>query len=225
MGTQTEIREMFDRISPTYDKVNNILSFGLDRLWRESLIDSLPVNRGKILDCCTGTGELALQMARRGYDVIGADIAPAMLAAARQKSLPGMTLTFAEADAEELPFPERSFDAVTSAFSLRNLPDLNKSFAEARRVLLPGGMVLFLDLTRPHAGWLHALHKFYLSWVLPSVGGWVSGHKEAYRYLSESILKFPSAEEIANRMRGSGFSAVEARPLSGGIATLWRGVK
>jgi demethylmenaquinone methyltransferase/2-methoxy-6-polyprenyl-1,4-benzoquinol methylase len=224
--TQTdEIRLMFDRISSTYDKVNTLVSFNLDTLWRKKVIKSIPFSSAKILDTCTGTGELAFLLAKAGHEVVGVDISLRMLSLAQKKLGNAKNPSFQEGDAEKLPFPNEMFHAVTSAFSIRNLPHLKKSFQEAYRVLCEGGIFVILDLTRPKIWGLHFLHSLYLKSLLPAVGGWISGDKKAYQYLSKSILNFHSPEEIADMLKGCGFSNVEFSLLSGGIATLWKSIK
>lgn len=222
--TMNNIAEMFAKISPTYDALNGLLSFGLDRFWRSRLVNSLPVKRGEILDCCTGTGDLAILLSTRGYEVTGIDFCKPMLEKARAKAPKGVSLKFIEADANQLPFPNGSFQAVTNAFSLRNLPNLKTAFLETYRVLTPGGTALFLDLTRPQ-GWIAPLHRFYLNTILPGAGKVISGDKEAYRYLSQSILNFQPPFQIMEILASCSFSKTSLLPLSGGICTLWTALK
>jgi len=219
----SQIETMFGRITPTYDRVNAVLSLGLDRIWRHEVIKRIPFKHGKILDTCTGTGDLAIALAKKGYQVTGIDFCAPMLARAEKKAPKGVFLEFIEADASCLPFQDRSFLAVTGAFSLRNLPDLKKAFKEAFRVLSPGGSAFFLDLTLPET-WLGPLHRFYLSAVLPSVGGLISGDKQAYHYLASSIFQFQS-NKIGQLLLDCGFIQSKTIPLSAGICTLWTALK
>lgn len=213
---------MFAEISPTYDRLNRILSFGLDLKWRNAVLRAIPFQTGKALDACTGTGDLAILLAKNGFDVTGIDFCEPMIALAETKRPKGVSLNFLEGDAHQIPFPDRSFNVLTNAFSLRNLADLKKVFAEAHRVLMPNGMALFLELTRP-PGMLGAMHQFYLNNLLPLIGGLFSGHRKAYRYLARSIRNFPSALEIADLLQSAGFTKIQILPQSGGIATLWIG--
>lgn len=216
---------MFDRITPTYDKLNTWFSFGLDAYWRKEIIKAIPVKQGRILDSCTGTGELAHLMAEKGYEVIGIDLSLSMLELAKKKGRKENKAEFYQADALKLPFPDHFFQAETSAFALRNLPDLNQAFQEAYRVLVPGGTALFLDLTTPDLPWIRPFHSFYLTTILPFIGGKVSKDPEAYRYLGTSILQFQSRAQIAQTLTSSGFREVQISLLSGGIATLWKALK
>ncbi len=219
-----DIKSMFASISPTYDRLNAWFSLGLDRSWRQEIRKALPFRGGEILDCCTGTGELALLLASKGYHVTGIDVCEPMLAQARKKVPQGTPLEFVEADVYKLPFPDRSFHAVTNAFSLRNLFNLRQVFRETHRVLAPSGVALFLDLTRPKR-WLRPFHQLYLQRFIPFIGGLVSGNRKAYAYLAHSILSFHSKEEIRDLLLEGSFRHVEIRPLSSGIATLWMAVK
>lgn len=227
-----DIQTMFSRITPAYDRLNFFLSFGLDRLWRREVLKALigystlnPQHssngtKPKVLDACTGTGDLAILLARQGYDVTGVDFCEPMLEKARMKAPKGVSLSFTEADVNHLPFPDRSFQVVTSAFSLRNLPNLKNAFLEAYRVLAPGGVAIFLDLTRPQS-WLSGFHALYLRWVVPRLGRLLSGDAQAYDYLSQSIFRFQTACEIRNILESCSFSRVTVKPLTFGICTLW----
>lgn len=219
-----KIREMFAAISPTYDRLNRVLSFGLDGGWRRSVLRAFPFRRGRILDVCTGTGELALLLARDGFGVVGLDICPPMLDLARRKRANVPDLTFVEGDAHALPFSDQAFQGVTNAFSLRNLPDLDRVFRESHRVIVPRGVAVFLELTRP-ARWLSPVYDLYLRWGLPAVGQLISGNRNAYAYLARSIQAFPSRERIEERLRAAGFRHVSTRLLSAGAATLWSALK
>lgn len=214
------IERMFAEISPSYDRLNRILSFGLDLRWRNAVRRAIPFSTAKLLDCCTGTGDLAILLAKNGFEVTGIDFCKPMIEIAHRKSPRGVSLNFLEGDVHQIPFPDRSFHVLTNAFSLRNLTDLRKVFAEAHRVLAPKGVALFLELTRP-PGFLGALHQYYLGTVLPFVGGVISGNRNAYHYLAQSIKNFPSTLEIANLLRAARFEKIQIHPLSGGIATLW----
>jgi len=214
------IEAMFAEISPTYDRLNRILSLRLDVAWRNAVRRAIPFSTGKVLDCCTGTGDLAILLAHDGFDVTGIDFCEPMLTLAETKRPKGVSLIFLEGDVHQIPFPDRSFHVLTNAFSLRNLADLTQVFKEAHRVLMPDGIAVFLELTRPSGlfGWMH---RFYLGTVLPFLGGLLSGNRKAYAYLAQSIQKFPSPSEIKKRLETSGFKQVTIIPQHGGIATLW----
>ncbi len=219
------IISMFDNITPTYDKLNTWFSFGLDAYWRKELVKAIPVKRGKILDSCTGTGKLAFLMAEKGYQVTGIDLSLPMLNLAEKNKKTGNTVEFCQADALKLPFSDSSFSAVTSAFALRNLPDLIQAFRESYRVLDDKGTALFLDLTPPSFPFARPFHRFYLMTLLPLVGKIVSKDPKAYHYLGASILKFKTRTQIAEILKSSGFREVQISLLSGGIATLWKALK
>jgi len=218
------VRDMFARITPTYDRLNFLLSFGLDRYWRRAVLPEIPFHPAKIIDVCTGTGDLAFLLLRHGHEVIGVDFCAPMLEKARQKTPKGVYLEFIEADASQLPFPSESFQVLTSAFSLRNLADLKGAFREAYRVLVPGGKALFLDLTRPQT-FLTPIHRFYLETVLPKVGKAVSGDPHSYRYLSQSVLSFHAPSRIQELLISCSFKEAKFRSLTWGICTLWTAVK
>jgi demethylmenaquinone methyltransferase/2-methoxy-6-polyprenyl-1,4-benzoquinol methylase len=178
---------------------------------------------GSALDICTGTGDLAGVLAGRvgeRGEVVGVDFCPAMLERARLKY---PRLRFVEGDALRLPLEGGRFDAATMAFGLRNLVDTRAGFAEMKRVLRPGGRALVLELTRP-SGPLRFLYYIYLHFVLPLVGGLVSGNFTAYRYLANTIQAFLSPADICAQMRDAGFTEVRAYPLCGGIATIFAGI-
>jgi demethylmenaquinone methyltransferase/2-methoxy-6-polyprenyl-1,4-benzoquinol methylase len=217
------VRTMFERVARRYDLANHLLSGGLDFWWRERA--SAIVRQGqprRILDLATGSGDLALTMARKlpKAQITGADFSPAMLAVARGK---GLTNTV-QADALRLPFADGVFDAVTVAFGLRNMSDWNAALTEMARVLEPGGRLLVLDFSLPY-GFLRPLYRAYLHHVLPWLAGIVTGEKQAYEYLGASIEKFPSGAAMCELIESNGFHRATAEPLSGGIATVYCATK
>jgi demethylmenaquinone methyltransferase/2-methoxy-6-polyprenyl-1,4-benzoquinol methylase len=220
--------EMFTRIAATYDLLNHLLSANVDAAWRRAAVDgaNAPAD-ARWLDLCTGTGDLALLAAKRfpRARVVGADASPGMLEAARRKaaSARAKNVSLVRADAVDLPFPDRSFGAVTLAFGLRNLADPEAGLREAVRVTEPGARLVVLEFVRPPGGWFGRIFTFYLDRLLPALGGAVSGHRYAYRFLATSIEAFWTAPEIAGRMREAGCGAVEARRLFFGIAGLFTG--
>jgi demethylmenaquinone methyltransferase/2-methoxy-6-polyprenyl-1,4-benzoquinol methylase len=216
---------LFARITPRYELVNILLSVGMCFGWRRRTVAASAVRPGDAaLDLCCGTGALAAQLAEcvgPGGRVVGLDFCSAMLDEGRRlfgSRFP--QLQFVEGDAHTLPFPDATWQAVTMAFGLRNLDDPERSLRDIARVLSPDGRVLILELTRPQAFPLKQLYHPYLRWIVPLIGGLVSGDWEAYRYLSRTISTFMGVPTVVDLMRQVGFRDVVAYPLSGGICTL-----
>jgi len=214
------VRAMFERVARRYDLANHLLSGGLDFWWRERASEIVREwSPRQVLDLATGSGDLALAIARKlpEAELTGADFCPEMLAVARKK---GLTNTVV-ADALQLPFPAGSFDVVTVAFGLRNMADWSAALGEMGRVLRLGGHLLVLDFSLPD-GFLRPLYRFYLHRFLPCVASVVTGERDAYQYLGASIEKFPSGHAMCELLEGSGLNTVIAQPLSGGIVTIYR---
>lgn len=222
---------MFDRIAPRYDLLNRLLSGGNDIFWRNRLARNLPDgNNLDVLDLATGTADILLAMGNTGRVGLGVglDMAGEMLRLGQSKIAKrsgGTRMQLVQADATAIPCAEDSFDAVTIAFGIRNVVDVNGCLAEMRRVLRPGGTCLVLEFSLPSVKWLRRLHLFYLRHLLPRIGALVSGDPEAYRYLDETIEVFPYGEDFCKLMRQAGFNEIEATPLSFGAATLYKGRK
>lgn len=222
------VRGMFDEIAPTYDRLNHLLSLSIDRYWRWRTVRAvrrrLPVaaTGARVLDVCCGTGDLTLALRRglAGAEIWGADFSGVMLQRAHAKAPGG---TWLQADGLRLPFPDASFAAITTAFGFRNLTDYRAGLAEFHRLLQPGGVLAILEVSRPSVPVLGAMYQFYFERVLPRLGGWLSGHPQAYRYLPSSVGRFPSPPLLATWMREAHFGAVLYHRLSGGIATLHLG--
>lgn len=219
------VREMFGAIAPRYDLLNHLLSFNVDRRWRRRAVDRLGWERcprGWYLDLCAGTLDLALELRRRpGFEgrVIGADFALPMLRIGRKKAA-GMEVV--GADALELPFPDCFFDGCLVGFGVRNLADLDQGLREIARTLKPGARVVILDFSLPSVGPVRSLYLFYFRRILPAIGGLVSKHASAYRYLPASVAEFPAPEELVSRMRAAGFEEFGFDRLTFGIAfTAW----
>lgn len=219
-----KVKAMFDRIAPTYDLLNRLISAGLDQSWRRRLVRQvLSRSPQRVLDVATGTGDVAIAIARaRVPEVHGVDISTGMLARGRTKAASaGLSVTFVEGDGLGLPYPDGHFDAVTLAFGLRNYADLARGLAELHRVTRPGGLVAILELTRPRSAVLQALHRTYTHLILPRVGRLISGERSAYAYLPASVSAFPPADEVDAACRDAGLVAVRAQPLAFGAATLF----
>lgn len=227
-----EIWKMFDQISPTYDCVNRVMTFGLDQLWRKRLCAFLPLEKGlHILDCATGTGDQIIALLEKNPEiasVIGIDLAETMVEIGKQKIAKKPyreKVTYQVASALKTDFPDDQFDCVTISFGIRNVTDVMAAFKEFRRVLKPGGRVLILEGTIPQQKWLKAMHLFYLRKLLPRIGSFISRNQEAYRYLNTTIETFPQGERFCGLMRAAGFINVKANPVFGGIVTVYQGDK
>lgn len=217
------VREMFGRVARRYDLANHLLSGGVDFIWRRRVAKIVERWRPeRILDLATGTGDLALALARRLSDaqITAADFSPEMLELARRKGVRETVL----ADALELPFETASFDCVTIAFGLRNTSDWGLALREMSRVLGVNGHLLVLDFSLP-AGWLRPAYRCYLHYCLPLLAALVTGQKEAYDYLGGSIEEFPSGEGMIRLIEQNGFVSAAAQQLTGGIATIYTAQK
>ncbi len=220
------VRGMFSRVAGRYDTLNHLLSLNIDRYWRARTVRRLrPVlhrPEARVLDICCGTGDLLLALeSERGGAVIGSDFCHPMLVAAQRKMARRQSRSvLVEADALALPFSDGSLDLVTAAFGFRNLANYEKGLVEIRRVLKPAGAAAILEFSRPGNRLFAALYDFYSSTALPAIGGVVSGDRNAYRYLPESVRRFPAPEQLAESMRAAGFGHVEYELMTGGIVAL-----
>jgi len=219
---------MFSEIAPRYDLLNRVLSAGVDRSWRVAAVKAaLTGSPQRILDLATGTGDMALLLKKVApqAEVIGADFVPPMLELARQKAQKlGLSIPFVEADALSLPFPSSHFDAVTIAFGFRNFADYTAALSELYRVIAPGGKLCILEFPPPPKTGLGLLYRFYFTRILPLIGGLVSGSASAYRYLPESVERFPDPNTLAGLMSQAGFTT-QYRIFTGGIVALHIGEK
>lgn len=219
---------MFDRIAARYDLLNRLISFGLDRGWRRKLVRALGCSGPtRVLDVATGTGDVALAIARLLPEsaVTGLDPSSGMLAVGRQKvSAAGLEarVELREGDAQAMPFADGSFDAACISFGIRNVPDRLAGVREMGRVTQPGGRVVVLELGEPDPGILGSAARFHMDWVVPRLGALLTDG-DAYRYLRESIAAFPPPEAFTNLMREAGLAAVRYDRLSFGVATLYVG--
>jgi len=213
---------MFDAIAPTYDLLNSVLSGGLHRLWERRLVKSLPVvANGRCLDLCAGTGALVPRLAPRYREVVAADISPKMLAVGQKRWAGLRNVTWVEADAQALPFDDGSFDVVSIAYGVRNLPRLDLGLREVSRVLVAGGRVAILEFGQPTNKVWRALFSWYSRIIIPRIGGWLSGDRGAYEYLPTTAAAFPCGEAFENVARASGLTPEETFPLMGGVAYLY----
>ena len=217
------VRDMFTAIAPRYDLLNHLLSLNVDRGWRRRAVARLAWERapwGTFLDACAGTLDLAAELvAQPGFSgrVVGADFVVPMLRLGRGKD---RELRSVGADTLRLPFANGTFDGGTVGFGIRNLVDVDAGFRELRRVLKPGARLVVLDFTLPRASPLRALYLFYFRRVLPLIGRIVSKHMDAYSYLPDSVLQFPTPEALAERMSLAGFADVGYERLTLGVAAV-----
>ncbi len=219
---------MFDAIAPRYDVLNRVLSAGIDRGWRRRAIAALALSgRERVLDVCCGTADLALAARRAAPGarrIVGVDFSANMLAIGRDKVVragEAGAVALARGDAARLPVADRSVDAVTVAFGIRNVHDVPAACAELRRVLRPGGRLAILEFAMPSTPLLGALYRWYFRSVLPRVGRLVSRHREAYSYLPASVGAFAPPAELVKILRQAGFRDASAVPLTFGVVYLY----
>ncbi len=220
------VRGMFGRIAPRYDLLNHLLSLNIDRYWRARTVSRvariLTRPGAKVLDVCCGTGDLTLALNSRfqSAHVFGSDFCHPMLEKANGKTASGHWF---EADALQLPIAGASLDLVTTAFGFRNLTNYRSGLLELRRILKPGGTLAILEFSTPPNPLLSDLYGFYSRAVVPTIGGMISGSKDAYSYLPESVRKFPDADGLADQMRDAGFVNVRFERMTFGIVALHLG--
>lgn len=226
-----KVKTMFQSIAPRYDFLNRLLSGRRDVAWRRKAVAQLSWSeRGRILDIATGTADVALEVARQTAETVkitGVDFSPNMLEIGQQKvreSRYSHRIELKVADAQALPFEDGTFDSTIIAFGIRNIPDRDLALREMIRVVKPGGKVVVLEFTTPQAKILKNLYHFYFLKVLPVLGGIISGKKDAYEYLPDSVLKFPTQEEFKGIMSASGLTNVTYRNLTFGIACIHVGI-
>jgi len=240
---QRRVRDMFSNIAPRYDFLNHFLSGSFDKLWRrrtaKRFAHILQSPSVRVLDLCCGTGDLLFALEREAanshkelqeapHRFFGADFALPMLSLAQSKNKTrnkNCRARFLAADALALPFPDASFDLVTTAFGFRNLVNYERGLREIARVLRPGGEVGILEFCAPSNGALAALYNLYFTRILPKVGGAISGSGEAYSYLPQSVRKFPQPKLLAEWLQAAGFENVQYERWTCGIAALHRGAK
>jgi demethylmenaquinone methyltransferase/2-methoxy-6-polyprenyl-1,4-benzoquinol methylase len=222
------VRGMFGRVVPRYDLANHLLSCNIDRYWRAHTVrrtrEILLRPGARVLDICCGTGDLVLALAKHGRRVLGSDFCHPMLVAAHHKiARRRAPAVLFESDALTLPLRDASLDLITVAFGFRNLANYQSGLREMRRVLRPGGMAAILEFSQPPNALFRAFYNLYSRRILPWIGGLISGSRDAYTYLPESVRKFPTAPELAAMMRSAGFAEVSFEYLTGGIVALHLG--
>ena len=224
---------LFDSIAPDYDKLNHLLSLGIDKTWRRRALKHIvePSRPQRILDLACGTGDFSICIASSAHQetaVTGLDLSEGMLAVMREKvrrkGLEGR-IEAARGNAEDLPFEAESFDRATIAFGIRNFQRREAALQEILRVLEPGGKLVILELSVPSSKPLRRLYNLYFLHILPLIGGCVSGDRAAYRYLPQSVLKFPSPAQWMETMRSCGFSGVTHKAFTLGICRMYIGTK
>lgn len=225
-----EVAEMFDNISKRYDFLNHFLSLGIDRIWRRKAIRILSKSQPKvILDIATGTGDFAIAALKlKPTKVVGLDLSAGMLEVGRvkmKKKKIDHIIEMIQGDSENLPFESNYFDAFTVGFGVRNFENLEKGLGEMLRVLKPNATGVILEFSKPKKFPVKQYYKFHSKYIIPKVGSAISKDKSAYAYLPESVAAFPEGQEFIDIMKKVGYRNVESKLVSGGIATIYYGVK
>lgn len=230
-GKTEAVEAMFDDIAPRYDLLNRLLSFGVDRYWRTQAVRLLADEQpARVLDVATGTADLAIKIERELHPrkTVGIDLSAEMLQRGQEKidrhGLSSGRISLLQGDAADLPFPDDSFDAAFVGFGVRNFEDLDAGLSGIRRVLRPGGTLVVLEFSRPRSFPIKQLYTLYNRHVLPRIGGLLSPNEGAYEYLPSSVAAFPDGSDFLKRMHKVGFTNLLWRPLTFGIASLYRGV-
>jgi ubiquinone/menaquinone biosynthesis methyltransferase len=221
------VARLFDTIADRYDLITRLLSYGQDQKWKRRLIATAAIAPGeRVLDLACGTGDLAFDAAARGATVIGLDLTPRMVHLARERGRAAhpapaaATAVFTVGDMMSLPVPDASFDVITTGYGLRNVPVLDDAIREIHRVLKPGGRLLSLDFNRPASAPLRAAYLTYLTIVGSTVGLALHGDPDTYRYIPESIKRYPGAEAVVGRLREAGFREARWEPVLGGLMAI-----
>ncbi len=225
------VKEMFDRIAPKYDFLNRTLSLWQDTIWRTKMVHAAKLQKNSnVLDVACGTCDVALEASSqlKGQTrICGLDFSYGMLHLGKEKlrRAGNQTISLLNADALNLPFKHNLFDAVFIAFGIRNIMDRQRAIQSFFDVLNPGGRLAVLELTTPEKGFFRSIYLFYFQKILPIIGSFFSKHSNAYSYLPESVLKFPSPVEFSKIMKEAGFERIRFKQMSFGIVTLFIGVK
>ncbi len=225
-----EVEQMFDNISVKYDFLNHFLSLGIDRIWRKKAVKELrEVNPKKILDIATGTGDFAIaNMKLKPEEIVGIDISNGMLEVGRKKMRKKKIdhiISMKQADSENLPFDDDHFDGLTVGFGVRNFENLEKGLSEMLRVLRPGGKAVILEFSKPKKFPVKQSFTFYSKYVIPVLGKSISKDEKAYAYLPESVEAFPEGKEFEAILTKLNYKNVKSSLVSGGIATIYTGIK
>ncbi len=226
LGKKEQVATMFDTISKEYDGLNRVISFGIDVKWRKKVVSIVASKKPEsILDIATGTGDLAINLAKTNASkIIGLDISQGMLDVGKQKIAKkelNSTIEMVLGDSENMPFDDNTFDAITVAFGVRNFETLEKGLKEILRVLKPGGVFVILETSVPTKTPYKQGYKFYTRNILPLIGKLFSKDRSAYKYLCESASVFPYGEALNNILRKIGFINVEDKPQTFGVATIY----
>ena len=230
-GKKQQVEKMFDTISGNYDGLNRIISLGIDVKWRKKVLNLIAEKKPKtILDIATGTGDLAIQFAKKtnAEKIVGLDLSEGMLSIARKKAanlVMNDTLEFVKGDSEALLFPDNSFEAITVSFGIRNFENLEKGLSEIYRVMIPGGRFVILETSVPTHFPFKQGYYMYTRGILPVIGRLFSKDRVAYTYLSKSASVFPFGEKLNNILRKIGFIEVENKPQTFGVATIYTATK
>jgi demethylmenaquinone methyltransferase/2-methoxy-6-polyprenyl-1,4-benzoquinol methylase len=226
----TKVNELFTRIAPRYDLINDLQSFGLHRYWKQRVIKEAKPRKGeKALDLCCGTGDIALGLARKGSEVTGLDFSERMLEIARERQTKAGTgfarMQFVSGDAQNLPFPDGTFDIVTIGYGLRNLASWEMGLQEMKRVAKPGGRLVILEFGKPDNAVWRAIYEAYLKLFSPALGLVFCGDSAAYSYILESLKHYPAQRVVGEKMREMGFENVRVINLLGGAMSINYGEK
>ena len=225
-----QVEQMFDNISPKYDLLNRILSGGIDIQWRKEVIKMVKAaNPSTILDIATGTGDLAIMMAKNTTaQITGLDLSAGMLEVGKKKVVAeNLTdrVTMVQGDSENLPFADNSFDVITVSFGVRNFENLEKGLSEINRILKPGGTFIILEFSYPTAFPMKQLYTFYSKNILPAIGKLISKDQSAYTYLPDSVAAFPHGEEMKGILKNVKFNQPIDKKLTFGIASIYKSIK
>jgi len=228
-NTQGDISGMFNDISNSYDSLNHLLSFGIDRYWRRRFAALIKLSSGEtLIDIATGTGDIPLLIAHTNSHIIGVDPSAQMLVQAAQKlhtSIQAGRLQLIEAPVEALPLADNTADIVSVSFGLRNFSDMGRGLSEIHRVLKPGGRCLILEFSLPRNPVYRSLYIFYLTGLLPLIGGIISGNIRAYRYLHRSIIRFAIHCNVCQQLTQAGFTHIHKVPITLGVVSVYMGEK
>lgn len=221
------VRDFFDSISKKYDITNSIISLGLEKIWRRRFLNKINSSDKEILDICCGTGTSTYQIWSkiRSARVSGIDFSDGMIAIARRKYSNNPNLIFYSGDAAELDFADNTFDCLTIVFGIRNIFDRKKALKEFLRVTKRSGKIIILEFNYIKKGFFSHLYKFYLSRIMPLIGGSITGDRQAYKYLTRTIIDFPDPESFKKLMEGAGWDSVSHSPLNCGICNIFIGTR